>query len=99
LSTICTLTPFSGGEDWLYYQDVTQQSQQRVTADQVTFGMVGNEFVNLNTRSETFVTVQRPLVLWNFAISFRADGSGDLRATGMTRGQTGPGDWKVVPAP
>jgi hypothetical protein len=61
--------------------------------------MVGNEFVNLNTRSETFVTVQRPLVLWNFAIGFRADGSGDLRATGMTSGQTGPGEWKVVPAP
>lgn len=92
--------PFNaGGEEWLYYQDVTQQSQRTVTSDQVTSGMVGNDFVGLNTRSETYLTVQRPLVLWNFTLTFKADSSGDLRVSGMKNGQTGPGEWKVVPAP
>lgn len=88
-----------GDEEWLYYQDITQQSQRRVTSDQVTTGMVGNDFVNLNTRSETFVTVQRPLVLWNFVVSLTLGPGDDLRVKGLTSGQTGPGEWKVVPAP
>jgi hypothetical protein len=88
-----------GGEDWLYYQAVSQNSQKTLTSDQVTSGMIGNDFVGLNTRSETTVTLQRPLVLWNFTINFTSDANGDLRVRGLRSGQTGPGEWKIVPAP
>jgi hypothetical protein len=88
-----------GGAEWLYYEQISQRSSRTLTSNQSTIGVIGNDFVGLETTSSTFITVERPLVLWNFVVSFEKGPGEDLRATGLTGGQIGPGEWKVVPAP
>ncbi len=88
-----------GGTEWLYFEQISQTSRRTLTSNQSTTGVIGNDFVGLETTTSTVVTVERPLVLWNFVVSFEKGPGEDLRVTGLTSGQTGPGEWKVVPAP
>jgi hypothetical protein len=97
-----------GGEEWFYYGEITQRTTVTNTAQQSTTGMVGNEFVGLNTTTETATPVERPFVLWNFSVTFDKvdsddlrvrDASDNLRARSLISGKTGPGEWKTAVGP
>jgi hypothetical protein len=94
-----TIQTADGGVGWVYYGQIVQRGRRTLRSNQTTTGMIGNDFVGLDTTSETTVAVERPLVLWNFVVAFKRGPGDDLRVTGLTSGQTGPGEWKVVPAP